>query len=122
MAGLMGQTAWAQSPAAAGGSYQTPLTDAVHARETTGQVRATAPDSLPTLPTGPSALAKASTETLGLLAKAAVVRAAERSGTYQPTPPPSYPPLRPNLAVPEPGTARADCQSNGSLAWPGMCP
>jgi len=75
---------------------------------------------LPALPAGPTALARTSQDALGFMAKAGFAMAAEKTGTHAPLAPPSYPPYRPNLPMPEPA-GQVDCQPAGAILLPAMC-
>jgi hypothetical protein len=75
---------------------------------------------LPALPAGPTALARTSQDALGFVAKTGFAMAAEKTGTHAPLAPPSYPPYRPDLPMPEPA-AKVDCQPAGAILLPAMC-
>ncbi|WP_243042819.1 hypothetical protein [Dyella sedimenti] len=75
---------------------------------------------LPALPAGPTPLVHASRDALGFMAKAGFALAAEKTGTHAPVAPPSYPPYRPSLPMPEPA-AKVNCQPAGAILLPAMC-
>jgi len=76
---------------------------------------------VPAFPYGPTAAEQASTTALGFAAKAAFSLAANRTGTVNPVPPPSYGSYRPGLPMPEPGAEAVTCEPNGGLTAAMAC-
>lgn len=76
---------------------------------------------VPTFPSGPTTMERVSAEALGFAAKSAFSLAANRTGTGNPVPAPSYAPYRPGLPMPEPGAEAIGCEPNGSLTTPAAC-
>jgi hypothetical protein len=124
LAGALAMPAHAQQDAAA--AYREPLAHVVGQDGTASAPRmpggTQSHDTLGVMPTQPTALARVSQDALGMAGKSAFALAAEKTGTHQVVPPPSYPPYRPNLTVPDAATTEpVNCQPNGALTSPGMC-
>ncbi|HET6555316.1 MAG TPA: hypothetical protein VFG49_17450 [Dyella sp.] len=110
---------------AAASTYRVPLAGAARygvAPTLLPVANAPAVQGLPAMPVNPSALERATGKALDVAGTAAVMRAAEKRGTGTAVSPPSYAPYRPNLPMPEPGAEPVNCQPNGSLTAPAMCP
>lgn len=101
-------------------TYREPLTGSV-AQAGEQPLREHRSQGVPTFPNGPTTMERVSAEALGFAAKSAFSLAANRTGTGNAIPAPSYAPYRPGLPMPEPGAEAIGCEPNGSLTTPAAC-
>lgn len=102
--------------------YRAPLAGAGRYSVAPRLAGATAAPALPEMPVSRTGLQRATDTVVEVGGKAAVVWAAQKHGTTASVPPPAYAPYRPNAPMPEPGPEPVNCQPNGSVTTPVMCP
>jgi len=76
---------------------------------------------VPVFPSEPTTGERVSTAALGFAAKSAFSLAANRTGTPQPVPAPSYASYRPGMPMPEPGAEAIQCEPAGAVTTPAAC-
>ncbi|WP_430391566.1 hypothetical protein [Dyella sp. 20L07] len=95
--------------------YQQPLAEGAQVAPAS-RTPGAEPSSLPVLPVAASPLERTSRNALNVAAKAAVVVAADKTGTTTSMPASSYPAFRPGQPTPEPSAGKVSCQPSRTVA------